>query len=98
MSQPIAPINQKLIDSLLTIIRSLTPEEQQLLQQQMEQPHRSELELQQQKNALQQELSIGVAQLKNGEYSEYDDASLPSLLDTIKANGQQTLRSTTRSE
>jgi hypothetical protein len=94
MSQPIAPINQQLIDSLITIIRSLNPEEQQLLKQKIEQPHLSETELQQQKAALQQDINIGVEQLQNGEYNEYDDLSLPSLLDTIKTRGQQTLRST----
>jgi hypothetical protein len=37
MSQPIAPINPQLIGSLITIIRSLNPEKQQILKQRIEQ-------------------------------------------------------------
>jgi hypothetical protein len=99
MSQPIvAPVNQQLIDSLILIIRSLNPEEQQILKQKIQQSHPSEAELQQQKAALQQDLSIGIEHLQNGEYSEYDDSSLPSLLETIKTRGQQTLRSIAATE
>ncbi|EHC10118.1 type II toxin-antitoxin system Phd/YefM family antitoxin [Fischerella thermalis] len=41
--------------------------------------------------ALQREVVIGVEQLKNGQYTEYDDESLPNLLDNIKARGKRRL-------
>ncbi|BAZ69610.1 MAG: type II toxin-antitoxin system Phd/YefM family antitoxin [Pelatocladus maniniholoensis HA4357-MV3] len=41
--------------------------------------------------ALQRDIAIGAEQLKNGQYTEYDDESLPSLLETIKARGQRQL-------
>jgi prevent-host-death family protein len=39
--------------------------------------------------ALQRDIAIGAEQLKNGQYTEYDDESLPGLLETIKARGQR---------
>jgi len=41
--------------------------------------------------ALQRDIAIGAEQLRNGDYTEYDDASLPSLLNIIKARGKQKL-------
>ncbi|MDJ0619634.1 MAG: hypothetical protein QNJ63_23320 [Calothrix sp. MO_192.B10] len=37
---------------------------------------------------LQRDIAIASERLKNGEYTEYDDESLPSLLENIKAWGQ----------
>ncbi|NJM73948.1 MAG: type II toxin-antitoxin system Phd/YefM family antitoxin [Scytonema sp. RU_4_4] len=42
--------------------------------------------------ALQRDIALGVEQLQNGQYSEYDDESLPSLLQTIKERGQRKLK------
>jgi PHD/YefM family antitoxin component YafN of YafNO toxin-antitoxin module len=48
-----------------------------------------EAELQQLKlEALKREIAIGSSQLQNGEYTDYDDDTLPSLLETIKARAQ----------
>ncbi len=41
--------------------------------------------------ALQRDIAIAVEQLKNGEYTEYNDESLPSLLEKIKAREQRKL-------
>ncbi|MDF5713114.1 MAG: type II toxin-antitoxin system Phd/YefM family antitoxin [Rhizonema sp. NSF051] len=41
--------------------------------------------------ALQRDIAIGVEQLQNGQYREYDDESLPSLLQTIKERGRRKL-------
>jgi PHD/YefM family antitoxin component YafN of YafNO toxin-antitoxin module len=41
--------------------------------------------------ALKGELSIGIAQIKNGAYTDYDDNSLPTLLEDIKARGRKRL-------
>jgi prevent-host-death family protein len=41
--------------------------------------------------ALRGELSIGIEQLKNGAYTDYDDNALPTLLKDIKARGRKRL-------
>jgi prevent-host-death family protein len=41
--------------------------------------------------ALQRDIALGVEQLENGQFREYDDESLPSLLQTIKERGQRKL-------
>jgi prevent-host-death family protein len=41
--------------------------------------------------ALKGELSIGINQVKNGAYADYDDNSLPILLEDIKARGRKRL-------
>ncbi len=49
------------------------------------------LEMKLKQEMLQQEISIGVEQVKQGAYTEYDDESLPTLLEKIKANGRKRL-------
>ncbi|MCU0569535.1 MAG: hypothetical protein MUF49_23535 [Oculatellaceae cyanobacterium Prado106] len=92
-----SPIHTKLIDSLASIILSLTEEEQSLLKQKIQQSqhantqHYSDAELQQQQEflqSLQQEIAIGIEQLSNGEYQKYDDSTLPNLLQAIKSRSQ----------
>ncbi|MCL1490061.1 MAG: type II toxin-antitoxin system Phd/YefM family antitoxin [Pseudanabaena sp. Salubria-1] len=39
-------------------------------------------------STLQQDINFGIAQLKNGDYSEYDADTLPNLLENIKNRGQ----------
>ena len=41
--------------------------------------------------ALQRDIALGMEQLQNGQFREYDDESLPSLLQTIKERGQRKL-------
>jgi hypothetical protein len=91
MTQSVTPINTKLIESLAQIILSLTDEERQQLGQTLESLDGAS-NLQHQREELQRELSIGVEQLKKGEYQEYDDTSLPNLLAAIKTRGQNRLR------
>lgn len=91
MSQTTASINGKLIDSLAQIILSLTDEERRILAQKVQYPSLSGEELQNKREALQGEIAIGMEQLKNGEYAEYDDSTLPNLLETIKMRGKQRL-------
>jgi prevent-host-death family protein len=40
---------------------------------------------------LKQDIAVGVEQLKNGDYTEYDETSLPTLLETIKARASHRL-------
>ncbi|MFB2974157.1 hypothetical protein ACE1CD_34770 [Aerosakkonema sp. BLCC-F183] len=91
MSQTTASINTKLIDSLAQIILSLTEEERRILAQKVQYPSLSDEELQNKWEALQRDIAIGMEQLKNGEYAEYDDSTLPNLLETIKIRGKQRL-------
>jgi prevent-host-death family protein len=39
--------------------------------------------------ALHRDIALGMKQLQHGQYSEYDDESLPSLLEAIKERGQR---------
>ena len=41
---------------------------------------------------LRQEIKIGVSQLENGDYTEYDPDTLPNLIENIKNRGQERLR------
>ncbi|MFB2768064.1 type II toxin-antitoxin system Phd/YefM family antitoxin [Pelatocladus sp. BLCC-F211] len=62
-------------------------------QEMIDRLERTEEELRKLKlEALQRDIAIGAEQLKNGEYTEYDDESLPSLLENIKVRGQRKLR------
>ncbi|PAX48251.1 type II toxin-antitoxin system Phd/YefM family antitoxin [Brunnivagina elsteri] len=61
-------------------------------QEMMQRLENSETEVRKLKlEALQRDIALGVEQLQNGEYTEYDDESLPSLLQTIKKLGQRKL-------
>jgi hypothetical protein len=91
MSQPAASINVKLIDSLAQIILSLTDEERQLLAQKIQHPLLADEELQRKWEALQNDIALGAEQLKNGDYTEYNDSSLPNLFENIKRRGKQRL-------
>ncbi|MCP6762224.1 MAG: type II toxin-antitoxin system Phd/YefM family antitoxin [Fischerella sp. CENA71] len=61
-------------------------------QEMMDRLQRAEKEVQKLKlEALQRDVAIGAEQLKNGQYTEYDDESLPNLLNNIKARGKRRL-------
>ena len=92
MNQTAAAINTKLIDSLAQIILSLTNEERQILVRKIRHSILSEEEIQRQLEALQRDINLGIEQLKKGDYNEYDDSSLPSLLKIIKMRGKQRLQ------
>lgn len=91
MTQPSASVNVKLIESLAQIIFSLNEKERELLEAKIKHPA-SNQEIKSHKEALQQDINLGVEQLKNGNYIEYDDSSLPGLLENIKMRGKQKLK------
>jgi hypothetical protein len=91
MIETTASINTRLIDSLAQIILSLTDYERQVLAQKI-QPLLSNEELQRKREALHKDLGLGVEQLKNGEYVEYDESSLLNLLENIKMLGKQRIQ------
>ena len=45
--------------------------------------------------ALQQDINVGISQLKNGEYNEYHADMMPTLLANIKTRGQSRLMQNT---
>jgi prevent-host-death family protein len=43
--------------------------------------------------ALQRDINLGAEQLRNGQYTEYNDETLPGLLEKIKERGERRLHS-----
>ncbi|MBV6623000.1 MAG: type II toxin-antitoxin system Phd/YefM family antitoxin [Rivularia sp. (in: Bacteria)] len=61
-------------------------------QEMIDKLERVEEELRQLKlESLKRDITAGAEQLKNGEYTEYDDESLPNLLENIKERGKRKL-------
>jgi hypothetical protein len=82
------PVNSVLIDTLTQIILSLNEQERQLLLHQLQDPHPTDPQ------SLQQKIEIGAQQMRNGEYTEYIDETLPELLGKIRSRGQNRLSKT----
>lgn len=87
-----ATINTQLIDTLTQIILALTEEERHILIHKLLTPNQTSDTTKADQETLKQEIAIGVEQLQTGQYTEYDDNSLPNLLLTIKQRGQQRLQ------
>lgn len=88
----VTTINTQLIDTLTQIILALTEEERHILIHKILNPNQSSDTTNVDRETLKQEIAIGVQQLQTGQYTEYDDTSLPNLLLTIKQRGQQRLQ------
>lgn len=88
----VATINTQLIDTLTQIILALTDEERQILIHKLLTPNQASDTTNADRETLKQEIAIGAQQLETGQYTEYDDTSLPNLLLTIKQRGQQRLQ------
>lgn len=87
-----ATINTQLIDTLTQIILALTEEERHILLHKLLTPERASDTSNAERETLKQEIAIGAQQLQAGQYTDYDDTSLPNLLLTIKQRGQQRLQ------
>lgn len=92
MNQPIPTINTRLLDSLAQIILSLSQEEYQILLEKIQHSRLTEHQKQQNIASLKQDIDAGIQQLQNGEYTEYDENTLPSLLTSIKARGRERIQ------
>jgi len=92
MNQSIPTINTRLLDSLAQIILSLSQEEYQILLEKIQQSRLAEHQKQQNIASLKQDIAAGIQQLQNGEYTEYDENTIPSLLTSIKARGRERLQ------
>lgn len=89
MTQSTIPINTQLVNSLAQIILSLTEEERKLLLQKIDNPHLTNEEIKSQLKSLQDDINLGISQLEQGDYTEYNETELPNLLAKIKNRGQE---------
>ncbi|MFM2063139.1 MAG: hypothetical protein RLZZ507_2809 [Cyanobacteriota bacterium] len=92
MNQPISTINTRLLDSLAQIILSLSQEEYQILVEKIQRSRLSEHQNQQSIESLKEDISAGIQQIQNGEYTEYDENNLSTLITSIKARGRERLQ------
>ncbi|HLO84021.1 MAG TPA: type II toxin-antitoxin system prevent-host-death family antitoxin [Nostocaceae cyanobacterium] len=66
--------------------------EAQAFQEMINQLERMEKELEQLKlEALKREIAIGIEQIENGQYTEYDEDSIATMFDQIAARGRKRL-------
>ncbi|GET39382.1 hypothetical protein [Microseira wollei] len=87
-----ATINTQLIDTLTQIILALTDEERHILIHKVLTPNQASDTTNAEQETLKQEIAIGAQQLQTGQFTEYDDTSVPNLFLTIKQRGQQRLQ------
>ncbi|MCL1466610.1 hypothetical protein [Argonema galeatum] len=83
MSQSIIKINNRLLDSLAQIILSLSEEEYQTLVEKIQHSRLDARQEQQNIESLKQDIALGMEQLQNGQYTEYDENYLPTLITSI---------------
>ena len=92
MNQPIPTINTQLLESLTQIILSLSQEEYQILVEKIQHSRLTEHQTTQNIESLKQDIASGIQQLQNGEYTEYDENNLSTLITSIKARGREHLQ------
>jgi len=92
MNQPIPTINTRLLESLTQIILSLSQEEYQILVEKIQHSRLTEQQKTQNIESLKQDIAAGIQQLQNGEYTEYDENNLSTLITSIKARGREHLQ------
>ena len=85
MNQSITTINTRLLDSLTQIILSLSQEEYQILVEKIQYSRLTEQQKTQNIESLKQDIAAGIQQLQNGEYTEYDENNLSTLITSIKS-------------
>jgi hypothetical protein len=74
-------INADLIETLTQIIYSLNDQDRQLLMLQLQDPNPMDTE------SLQQKIESAAEQLRNDDYTEYTDETLPDLKAKIRSRG-----------
>ena len=92
MNQSITTINTRLLDSLTQIILALSQEEYQILVEKIQHSRLTEKQKTQNIESLKQDIAAGIQQLQNGEYTEYDENNLSTLITSIKARGREHLQ------
>ena len=86
-----ATVNTRLINTLTQIILTLTDEERDILLHQLLDSNLSSESFDTQQEILKQETALGIQQLQAGQYTEYNDDSLPELFRDITQRGRQRL-------
>ena len=79
------PVNSDLIETLTQIILALNEQERQLLLCQFQDPNSTDPQ------SLKEKIAIGAQQLRDGEFTEYTDETLPNLMAKIRSRGQALL-------
>jgi hypothetical protein len=79
------PVNSDLIETLTQIILALNEQERQLLFCQFQDPNPTDTQ------SLQEKITIGAQQFRDGEFTEYTDETLPNLMAKIRSRGQARL-------
>ncbi|MCE2698251.1 MAG: hypothetical protein PX483_02520 [Nostocales cyanobacterium LE14-WE4] len=92
MSQSIATINTRLLESLTQIILSLSQEEYQILIEKIQYSRLTEHQKQENIESLKEDIGVGIQELQNGQYTEYNENTLSSLITSIKAKGRERLQ------
>jgi hypothetical protein len=92
MSQSIATINTRLLESLTQIILSLSQEEYQILIEKIQYSRLTEHQKQENIESLKEDIGVGIQELQNGQYTEYNENTLSSLITSIKATGRERLQ------
>ena len=92
MSQSIATINTRLLESLTQIILSLSQEEYQILIEKIQYSRLTEHQKQENIESLKEDIGVGIQELQNGQYTEYNENTLSSLITSIKAKGRGRLQ------
>lgn len=92
MSQSIATINTRLLESLTQIILSLSQEEYQILIEKIQYSRLIEHQKQENIESLKEDIGVGIQEFQNGQYTEYDENTLSSLITSIKAKGRGRLQ------
>jgi hypothetical protein len=92
MSQSIATINTRLLESLTQIILSLSQEEYQILIEKIQYSRLPEHQKQENIESLKKDIGVGIQELQNGQYTEYNENTLSSLITSIKAKGRERLQ------
>ena len=92
MSQSIATINTRLLESLTQIILSLSQEEYQILIEKIQYSRLTEHQKQENIESLKEDIGVGIQELQNGQYTEYNENNLSSLITSIKAKGRERLQ------
>ena len=79
------PVNSDLIETLTQIILALNEQERQLLLCQFQDPNPTDPQ------SLKEKIAIGAQQLRDGEFTEYTDGTLPDLMAKIRSRRQALL-------
>lgn len=83
--------NIQLVDTLVQIILSLSDSERDLLASKVQDLTALGSTPEQQRARLREDLQLGLDQIWQGNFTDYDDSSLPDLVNSIRQRGREKL-------